>query len=152
MSSITYKRLSILNLSEIKPLWEELNKIHLADSVYFKEHYQSFSFESRSSKWMKLQEDNIFILFAQTDNLTSIGYCVSTIDIDKNAEIDSLFVDTNFRKQGIGHELIEKSKEWLQKNSCKSIRLSVSYGHENVLPFYLKSGFFPRLTTLEFKK
>ena len=152
MSIITYKRLSIRNLLEIKPLWEELNKIHLADSVYFKEHYQSFSFESRSSKWMKLQEDNIFILFAQTDNLTSIGYCVSTIDIDKNAEIDSLFVDTNFRKQGIGHELIEKSKEWLQKNSCKSIRLSVSYGHENVLPFYLKSGFFPRLTTLEFKK
>jgi len=152
MSIITYKRLSIRNLLEIKPLWEELNKIHLADSVYFKEHYQSFSFESRSSKWMKLKEDNIFILVAQTDNLTSIGYCVSTIDIDKNAEIDSLFVDTNFRKQGIGHELIEKSKEWLQKNSCKSIRLSVSYGHENVLPFYLKSGFFPRLTTLEFKK
>lgn len=152
MSNITYKRLSIRHLSEIKPLWEELNKIHLADSVYFKEHYQSFSFETRSSKWMKLQEDDIFILVAQTDDSTPIGYCVSTIDIDKNAEIDSLFVDINFRQQGIGRELIEKSKEWFQKSNCTSIRLSVSYGHESVLPFYMKSGFFPRLTTLEFKK
>jgi ribosomal protein S18 acetylase RimI-like enzyme len=152
MSSITYKRLSIRNLSEIKPLWEELNKIHLADSVHFKEHYQSFSFETRSSKWMKLQDADIFIIVAQTDDSAPIGYCVSTIDIDKNAEIDSLFVDTNFRQQGIGRELIEKSKEWFQKNNCISIRLSVSYGHECVLPFYMKSGFFPRLTTLEFKK
>jgi diamine N-acetyltransferase len=152
MSSITYKQLSINNLSEIKPLWEELNKIHSVDSVYFKEHYQSFSFETRSSKWMKLQEDNIFILVAQTDNSTPIGYCVSTIDIDKNAEIDSLFVDTNFRQQGIGRELIEKSKEWLEKNSCQSIRLSVSYGHESVLVFYQRLGFYPRLTALEWKE
>jgi diamine N-acetyltransferase len=152
MSIITYKQLSLHNLSEIKPLWEELNKIHLADSVHFKEHYQSFSFESRSSKWMKLQEKDIFILVAQTNDSTSIGYCVSTIDVDKNAEIDSLFVDTNFRQLGIGRKLIEKSKEWFQKNSCQSIRLSVSYGHESVLPFYIKSGFFPRLTILELKE
>ena len=31
----------------IKPLWEELNRIHLADSVYFKKHYSAFTFEKR---------------------------------------------------------------------------------------------------------
>ena len=47
MQTINYKRLTTTELARIKPLWEELNRIHLADSVYFKAHYTHFSFEER---------------------------------------------------------------------------------------------------------
>jgi ribosomal protein S18 acetylase RimI-like enzyme len=152
MQHVTFKRLPANELTRIKPLWEDLNRIHRDDSVYFKEHYAAFSFEIRSAGWLKLPEDNFHLLIALTKDMVPIGYCVSTIDTNRKGEIDSLFVSTTFRQQGIGKALLEKSMERLQGNQCKPIRLTVSYGHESVLGFYQRLGFYPRLTTLEWKE
>ena len=152
MEIIEYKRLTTNELSQIRVLWEKLNRIHLNDSIYFKEHYTHFSFGERISGWIKLQEKNFHLLIAETSDFIPIGYCISTIDANRGGEIDSLFIDAAFRMQGIGKILLEKSMEWLQNNQCKPIRLNVSYGHENVMEFYQHFGFYPRLTTLELIK
>ncbi len=152
MNELNYKRLTTAELTVIKTLWEELNQIHLADSVYFKEHYVSFSFAERSADWFKLPEENFHLLVAETKDSVPVGYCISTIDADrKKGEIDSLFVSKEYRRKGIGELLIKKSMKWLNDKQCISIRLSVSYGHEKVLGFYQKLGFYPRSTTLELK-
>jgi len=151
MQTVEYKRLTKSNLGKIKLLWEELNQIHFDDSVYFKEHYNTFSFEKRSEVWLKLPENNFHLLVAETEDSNPVGYCVSTFDSTMKGEIDSLFVNSTFRQQGIGKTLMEKSMNWLLENQCNPIRLSVSYGHENVLAFYQQLGFYPRLTTLELK-
>jgi Acetyltransferases len=151
MQTIQYRRLTIGKLTEIKTLWEELNKTHLVDSVYFKEHYATFCFEKRSAIWLELPEDHFQLLVAETKDATLAGYCVSTISMDQKGEIDSLFVSPSFRQQGIGRALVEKSIEWLQNNQCDPIRLTVSYGHESVFAFYQQLGFYPRLTALEFR-
>ena len=151
MQPIEYKILAKDKLAEIKPLWEELNLIHLDDSVYFKEHYAAFSFEKRSAGWLNLPEERFHLLIAATKESGPVGYCVSTIDTTGKGEIDSLFVRSVFRQQGIGKTLSEKSLEWLQENRCNPIRLTVSYGHESVFGFYQRLGFYPRLITLELK-
>jgi len=151
MQAITYKRLTTTELVSIKLLWKELNQIHLTDSVYFKEHYTHFSFEERIENWLRLPEKDVLVLVVETEELLPIGYCISTIEANLKGEIDSLFVHAAFRKKGIGKALVEKSMEWLQTNQCKPIRLTVSYGHESVLGFYQQLGFYPRLTTLEWK-
>jgi ribosomal protein S18 acetylase RimI-like enzyme len=151
MHRITYRRLTATELARIKVLWEELNRIHLADSVYFKEYYAHFSFEKRIENWLRLPEKNFHLLVSETEDMIPIGYCISTIDADRKGEIDSLFVNVSFRKQGIGKVLVEKSMEWLKANQCKPIRLTVSYGHESVLGFYQQLGFYSRLTVLEWK-
>jgi len=134
MQSISYQRLDLFELFKIKPLWEELNNIHLIDSIYFKEHYSQFSFEKRSASWTNLSEENILLLVAKTNNKI-IAYCVSTIESNQKGEIDSLFVNDEFRGKGVGKTLVEKSMKWLQSKQCKPIRLAVSYGHEEVLVF-----------------
>jgi len=149
---IQYRHLNKSELTYIEPLWEELNRVHLDDSIYFKEHYKNFTFGKRIAVWEKLPEENIHILVAISDSLVPIAYCVSTVDENRKAEIDSLFVSSAFRKLGIGKTLVEKSLEWLQSVQCVSIRLTVSYGHESVFAFYQHLGFFPRLTVLEWKK
>ena len=148
---VEYKRVAAHKLTEIKTLWEELNRIHLVDSVYFKEHYATFSFDKRSAPWLRLTEENFHLLVAETKDSTLVGYCVSTIDANQKGEIDSLFVTPAFRQQGIGRALVEESMRWLQRNQCKPICLTVSHGHESVLAFYQQLGFYPRSTTLEFK-
>lgn len=152
MQQVEYNILTKDKLAEIKPLWEELNLIHLDDTVYFKEHYAAFSFEKRSAGWLNLPEESFHLLIAVTKESGPVGYCVSTIDANRKGEIDSLFVHEAFRQQGIGKTLTERSLEWLQENRCNPIRLTVSYGHESVLGFYQRLGFYPRLTTLEWKE
>jgi ribosomal protein S18 acetylase RimI-like enzyme len=152
MQPIEYKILTKDKLAEIKPLWEELNLIHLEDSVYFKEHYAAFSFEKRSAGWLNMPEEHFHLLIAATKESGPVGYCVSTINTTGKGEIDSLFVCASFRQQGIGKTLTEKNLEWLLENRCNPIRLTVSYGHESVFGFYQRLGFYPRLTTLEWKE
>ena len=151
MKPVEYRRLTKLELPQIKTLWGELNKIHSVDSIHFKEHYNTFSFEKRSEAWLKLPDNNFQLLVAEAEGSTLVGYCVSTFDTNLKGEIDSLFVDPAFRQQGIGRTLMEKSMDWLQNNQCSPIRLTVSYGHESVLVFYQRLGFYPRLTALEWK-
>jgi GNAT superfamily N-acetyltransferase len=139
-------------LVQIKPLWEKLNIVHLQDSVFFKEHYASFSFEKRAKKWMDAPDEKIRILVGYNSENEIIGYCVSTISSENRGEVDSLNVEATFRKQGVGRLLLEQSLEWLKSQECSPIRLSVSYGHESVLSFYQKMGLYPRLMVLELKE
>ena len=41
----------LLNL--VKPLWEKLNKIHMAKSKYFKQEYENRSFEERKNQLLR---------------------------------------------------------------------------------------------------
>jgi ribosomal protein S18 acetylase RimI-like enzyme len=148
---VLYEILPASRLDEIKHLWEALNLVHFDDSVYFREHFASFTFEKRSAHWRAMSEKNILILVAKADDQKLIGYCVSTIDDANEGEIDSIFVEPEYRGKQIGRELVLKSLDWLRKNNCKPIRLAVSYGHESVIGFYQKLGFYPRLSVLEWK-
>ncbi|AKL95821.1 hypothetical protein CACET_c23750 [Clostridium aceticum] len=43
------------------------------------------------------------------------------------------------------------SIDWLKGESCKKIFVAVADGHESLFDFYMKQGFYPRLTYLELK-
>lgn len=79
-----------------------------------------------------------------------IGYCISTIT-GETCEIDSLFIEDNYRKLGLGNTLINRGIEWLKGNNCNKILVAVSDGHEEVFDFYMKNGFYPRFIYLELK-
>ena len=60
-------------INKIKPLWDELKRIHLENSVHFKEHFNSFTFEERINKFVKINENNIFIVIAKEESGDVIG-------------------------------------------------------------------------------
>lgn len=134
----------------IKPLWEKLNQIHLNESPYFKEHYKNFTFEKRCSKFFTIDENNIRIEVV-FDDTQPVGYCIGTIEGTKG-EIDSVFVDESYRNKKLGTKLIEDCVEWLQKSGCVTIGVNVAEGHESVIAFYMKFGFYPRLRYLQYRK
>jgi diamine N-acetyltransferase len=60
----------------IKPLWEKLNTIHFADSVYFKNHFEHFTFEKRCESFIDIPDDDLRI-YGCYENDGLIGYCIS---------------------------------------------------------------------------
>jgi diamine N-acetyltransferase len=133
----------------IKPLWEKLNKIHLKDSQYFKDHFFAQSFDNRCSKFAVINDDDIRIELI-VDCETAVGYCISTIE-KKVGEIDSIYIEEKYRENGFGTQLIENSKKWFNEKDVLKIIVTVAEGHESVFGFYQKHGFYPRLTYLEMK-
>ena len=80
-----------------------------------------------------------------------IGYCVSSVSVDNTGEIESLFVDREFRSAGIGTALVTRGLGWMDSLGALRKRVSVGDGNESAWTFYRKFGFFPRMTVLEQK-
>ena len=134
----------------IKELWKKLNEIHLKNSHYFKEHYETFTFEKRCEKFDMINSENIRIEIIEDDK-TTIGYCISTIQ-KSTGEIDSIYVKEEYRGTGLGSSLIDHSLNWFHTKKCDKIIIAVAEGNESAYPFYKKFDFYPRLTYLQQKK
>ena len=134
----------------IKHLWEALNEIHLKDSIHFKDHFKKFTFEERCKGFVTMAPEKIQIsvLF---DEGKPVGYCISAVKGNRG-EIESLFIEKEYRKMGYGNDLVERGIAWLKSKSCEIIEVSVASGHESVFGFYEDFGFYPRMTTLRLKE
>lgn len=131
-------------LDRISPLWEKLKKHHVSRSLHFSKDLNSKSFEWRKkgliSKSRYLRADIAYNIKEEQD----AGYCIATIDNNSRGEIDSLFIDTAYRRQGIGKKLTEEALSWLNNNGAVENSIYVASGNEEVLGFYESFGFLPR--------
>jgi len=145
---IVYKSGDETNLDEIQELWEELNQLHLEKSPYFKQHYMSFSFQSRKESLIKCAErGKLYVLIAYHGS-EKIGYCVASA-VEDVGEIESICIKPDYRDKQIGNALMEASLDWIKSCNVKKTILKVSVGNEEVFGFYSKYGFKPRLTELQ---
>ncbi len=150
MNSYRIERIPLRELPRIRPLWEKLNALHLADSVYFRDHFAAFTFEQRAEKFLLMSGRDVLIEIAAYENGVPVGYCISTAE-GCAGELDSLFVEEQWRGKGIGETLVRRSLEWMRGKNCARIMVAVAHGHESVLPFYERFGFYPRFTYLQMK-
>ena len=148
MNKIRYTAGNAELLDRIEPLWAELNAIHQAKSVHFKAHYAGFTFEARKKMLLQAAEKGCLFVILAYDNELLVGYCVASV-IDELGEVDSIFVSEAYRKKGIASSLMERALEWLNANGAVKIALKVSVGNEEVLGFYARYGFLPRLIELQ---
>lgn len=139
------------NLDLVRSLWEKLNQVHLNLSPHFKNRYQSMDWENRKSQLLQKSSYILFEYIVDYDIDKIIGYCISTIDRedDKIGEIDSIFVDENYRNTGLGKKMVNRSIEWLKSNNTQTQRLVVAAGNEQVLEFYKQFNFYPQNILLQ---
>jgi ribosomal protein S18 acetylase RimI-like enzyme len=76
-----------------------------------------------------------------------VGFCKASKDGHKNniegqKEIDAMYVASEFKRKGIGKELMQKALEWLGTNS--DVRLEVVSYNADAINFYKKFGFEER--------
>ena len=135
------------DLSQIRPLWEELNELHGKLSNHFQDHFQSFSFKARLRQ---IEEKESFSVFAAKDNSKCVGYCIASVE-NQVGEIDSIYIDPEHRSKKVGKSLINAAESWLNSKDISKIHVSVAEGNESVFGFYNKHRYYQRYTVLEKK-
>ncbi len=138
-------------LDAIQPLWLQLNAHHGSLTRHFQEHYRTFTFVQRRSHMLDDARSGLLRVDLAFDTVESrsIGYCVSIIDEKNAGEIESIFVEPEYRGRNIGDELMSAALRWMDEHTVAKRMLSVAVGNEAVLPFYTKFGFYPRMVVLE---
>ncbi|MDP3396693.1 MAG: GNAT family N-acetyltransferase [Methanoregula sp.] len=81
-----------------------------------------------------------------------VGYCVSSISPDNTGEIESIFVEPDYRLHHIGSNLISRALDSMDACGVRRKRVSVGDGNEEAWVFYRKFGFYARMTILVQKK
>lgn len=137
-------------LEFVRPLWNLLNEHHQINSMYFSDRYRNFDFDTRKKKFMTDTNKELRIdLVKDVERQVFVGYCISTVTIDSVGEIDSLYIEPDYRKFGIGHQLMELALEWLESKHVKTKIIGVAEGNDRVFDFYSRYGFYKKTTILE---
>lgn len=138
----------LLNL--VQPLWEKLNEHHESNSNNFSEKYRKQTFNARKGKFISDNNLKIMIdLIKDNEKNIFIGYCITTINKEMIGEIDSLFIEKEYRRFSLGDNLMKRALSWLDSKGVKTKIIAVAEGNENVLEFYKKYGFHRRRIILE---
>ena len=59
----------------------------------------------------------------------------------KNALLDALYIDSEYRKKGIGNSLIQAFKKWCSNNDIENISVNVWSNNTSAQKLYEKNGF-----------
>ncbi|NBI05599.1 GNAT family N-acetyltransferase [Senegalia massiliensis] len=138
-------------LDFVEPLWKKLNNHHMQNSIDFKKRFENFNFKDRREVIEKNKDKQVFITLAK-DMIQGkyIGYVIASISKESIGEIDSIYIEDNYRGLKIGDTLMKNSLDWIRNNGVIRIKIGVASGNEESFKFYARYGFFPRTTILEY--
>lgn len=152
---IRYERGSTTLIERIEPLWDKLRLHHVGEAKYFKYRFKLLSFEERCNTVMRhAGYGGRLIVDMAVDDTTDrdVGYCVTTINSEDMGEVESIYVESDYRGYGVGDQLMKRSLDWLEYQEAKSVQLSIIYGNDSVATFYERYGFKPLMMTMEQKR
>lgn len=92
-------------------------------------------------------------LIVETEDQT-IGYLVGHLNEQTElrpltvAEIESMYVEPEYRSGGIGAGLANQFLKWAERNSATRVAVSAFVANERAIAFYERLGFKPRMLTL----
>ncbi len=150
MGNIVLEKGTAELLPRVKPLWEELNAHHANISTAFYQRYANMNFALRQQRLLeKSCEGALWVGLAKIEDGPDIGYCIGSIDLQQQAEVDSLFVKCEYRKRGIGEALMREVLAWMDEHHATSRIIMVAAGNEQAVPFYDRFGFAMRMLILQ---
>jgi ribosomal protein S18 acetylase RimI-like enzyme len=139
-------------LDLIGNLWLKLREHHKERiNEVFKEQFDKMTFNERKRQLLE-KSGKGGMLVHLVKNIQSgkiIGYCVSTITDKKQGEVDSIYIETEYRNMGIGDKFMKKAINWMDSKAVTRKSIAVAAGNEEVFSFYQKYNFYPRTTILE---
>jgi ribosomal protein S18 acetylase RimI-like enzyme len=150
MKTIEYIETDRDELDTIGFLWEKLKEHHRERSLHYAGHFSGMTWDKRKQDLLNKSRQGALRLDIARDNQTGkiVGYCISTITEDKQGEIDSIYVESSYRRQGIGDCFLKKALAWMDCRKIERKVIAVAAGNEEVIPFYARYGFYPRVTCL----
>lgn len=86
--------------------------------------------------------------FVVEDDNKIIGYVIgyfykgeSYRNVDQIGEIGNMWIDDEYRSQGIGKEFIENLEKWFKEKNVKRIKVVATFQNQKAIDFYKREGF-----------
>ncbi len=144
---IIYTVLEYKNFDKIEELWIRNQEYHLEKSVFFKKKPGKNIFQKRVAAWESASQ--LKYIVAEEDQKI-VAFCISSINNGIGA-IESLFVETIYRRQGIANELMRRHLEWMNSKNCSQITVTTVYNNSEAMDFYKSVGLYPKTVTMVLK-
>ena len=132
-------------LDLIETIWNKNKEYHKDHSEYFKIKNGTEQFSKRKVVLESLEDLRVIVV--ENENV-QIGFCIASYDNERGT-IESLYIEEEYRRQGIGTRLIKEQLKWFEEKGCKRIKVSTIYGNTTAIEFYKKFDFLPRAIILE---
>jgi ribosomal protein S18 acetylase RimI-like enzyme len=141
--NILFQEIGMDQIDAIRPLWEKLRAYHVALTPQFAAQRAARTFETRKQELLaKSASGTLKIDLAGADSSSQpVAYCITSLGPDGAEEIDSLFVEQDYRGRGIGAELTRRALTWLDGHKATSKTVVVAFGNDPALAFYARFGF-----------
>lgn len=130
-----------IEIDVIGRLWEKLNDFHMEKTFIDGGRFSGNEWKKRKESLLKKIDHpgHIKIILAE-EGEEPAGYVVATLDGDAG-EIDSLYIEEDFRNKGVGKALIEQAEDWFAEKKAKRIRISVVGGNADACAVYEHLGY-----------
>ncbi len=151
MARIEYIATDQQDLDRIAGLWEKQRQHHRAVAREFAAFFTRITFAQRKEGLLKIGRSGKLRLDIAFDTETArdVGYCITSLSAERKGEIESIYVEPDYRGQGIGDGLMRRALRFLDEEGTTRKVLGVAAGNEAVFGFYRRYGFVPRVTALE---
>ena len=73
--------------------------------------------------------------------MVSLLYSISTALGGKVAILEDMVIDKDFRRKGLGKELLQEAIDFAQKHGCLRLTLLTDFDNEAAIRFYQSAGF-----------
>ena len=125
-----------IELNDLDRVFELLNELYENKLKYdrFKEIYI-----------LKLNDINSYYIVAILNNKI-VGILTSKIQVKlhrakKQSFIEDLIIDKDYRRRGIGKELLQNAIDYAKENDCEVVELTSYIKNESAHKFYENNGF-----------
>jgi len=151
MPNIEYIACDESGLEQIADLWRKLQEHHRACGGEFARTLGAVSWEQRKAGLLKKVVGGRLLVDVVRDGDAGryVGYCVTSLTTELWGEIESIYVEPEYRGEGIGDCLMRRALAFLDEGGAKVKTLGVAVGNEEVFGFYRRYGFVPRATILQ---
>lgn len=146
---ITYTQSGAESLDCVELLWKKLRQHHKERSTYFGKEINQMQWEERKARLQEKIKPGAILVQTAKDNGRLIGYCISSVTGDKKGELESIYVEKEYREHHIGDHFMKKAMVWMDKQGTKQRIIGVAEGNEEVFGFYEKYGFYLRSHILQ---
>lgn len=136
-----FKQVSIATLAEIDELLHLLNVLFTQD-IEFEPDYkkQKAGLEQIISN-PSVGEILLMKVDGKVAGMVSLLYSISTALGGKVAILEDMVVDTEFRRKGLGKELLHEAIAFARERGCLRITLLTDFDNETAIKFYQNVGF-----------
>lgn len=109
------------------------------------ENLNIINFFLEKMKMKPLDEQSLYFVSRKTYVIKYkeqvIGFICFMVLFDE-IDLEAIYIESNFRKKGYGHQLINLMMQEAMNNKCRSIFLEVRESNRNAIGFYYKNGFY----------